>query len=71
MVKLSKCLGSYNTLNGVSNKVLQQIVPNIRKDLNLNVFKIITRVNGSKILTKLISFERKCRFDGRKYKSDQ
>ena len=38
-VKLDKCVGSYNTLNDLSNKVH---VPNKTKDLNINVFDMIT-----------------------------
>ena len=31
----------------------------------LNVFNIITDINQSKILTKHISYESKCKFDGK------
>ena len=37
----------------------------------MNVFNIITGINESKILTKHISFECKCKFDGRKCNSNQ
>ena len=67
-VKLDRCVGRCNTLNDLSNKVC---VPNKTKDLNLNVFNMITRINESKTLTKHISCQCKCRFDGRKYNSDQ
>ena len=61
-VKLDICVGSCNTLNDLSNKVC---VLNKTKDLNLSVFNMITGINDSKTLTKHISCECKCRFDGR------
>ena len=67
-VKLDRCVGSCNTLNDLSNKVC---VPNKTEDLNLSVFNMITGINESKALTKHISCECKCRFDGRKCNSDQ
>ena len=62
-VKLDRCVGSCNTVNDLSNKVC---VPNKTEDLNLRVFNIITEINESKTLTKHISCECKCQFDGRK-----
>ena len=67
-VKLDKCVGSCNTLNDLSNKVC---VPNKTEDLNLSVFNMITGINESKTLTKHISCECKCKFDGRSCNSDQ
>ena len=67
-VKLDKFVGSCNTLNGLSNKVC---VPNETEDLNLSVFNMITGINESKTLTKHISCECKCKFDGRNCNSDQ
>ena len=52
----------------MSNKVC---VPNKIKDLNINVFDMIAVKSESKILTKDISCEYKCRFDGKKCTSDQ
>ena len=46
-------------------------IPNKIENLNLGVFNIITGVNESKILTKHIPCECKCKFDGRKCNSDQ
>ena len=43
----------------------------IKQDLNLSIFNMITGINESKTLTKHISCECKCRFDGRKCNSDQ
>ena len=61
-VKLDRCAGSCNTFNDLSNKVC---VPNKTEDLNLSVFNMITGINKSKTLTKHISCECKCRFDGK------
>ena len=62
-VKVDRYVGSCNTLNDLSNKAC---VPNKTEDLNLRVFKMITGINESKALTKHISCECKCRFDGKK-----
>ena len=51
MVKLGRCVGSYNALNDVFNKVC---IPNKTEDLNLSVFNMITEINKSKTLTKHI-----------------
>ena len=59
-VKLNNCVGSFNTLNNLSNRV-----SNRTEDLNIHVFNMITGNNKSKILTKDISCECKCRFDGK------
>ena len=67
-VKLDRCVGSYNTLNDLSNKVC---VPNKAEDLNLNMFNMVTGINESTTLKKHISYQDKCRFDGRKCNSDQ
>ena len=61
-VKFNKCVGSCNTLNDLSNKVC---VPNKTEDLDLSVFNITTGINESKTLTKNISCECKCKFDGK------
>ena len=67
-VKLDRCVGSCNTLNDLSNKVC---VPNKTEDLNLSVFNMITGINESKTLTKHISCECKCKFDGTRCNSNQ
>ena len=43
----------------------------IKQDLNRTVFNMITGINESKTLTKHISCECKCKFDGRKCNSYQ
>ena len=68
VVKLDRFVESCNTLNDLSNKVC---VPNKIEDLNLSVFNMITGINESKTLTKPLSYESKCKFDGRKCNSDQ
>ena len=65
VTKLDRYVGSYNNL---SNKVC---VPNKTEDLHLCVFNMITEKNESKILTKDISRECKCKFDARKCNSNQ
>ena len=67
-VKLDKCIGSCNTPNDLSNKVC---VPNKTEDLNLSVFNIIAGINQLKTLTKHISCECKCKFDGKECNSNQ
>ena len=66
-VKLDRC-GSCNTPNDLSNKVC---APNKTEDLNPSMFNMITGINESKTLTKHISCEWKCKFDGRKCNSNQ
>ena len=67
-LKLDRFVGSYNTLNNLSNKIC---VPNKTGDLNLSVFNIITGISEPKTLTKHISCEYKCRFGGAICNSDQ
>ena len=67
-VKLDRYVGSCNTLHNLSNKAC---VPNKTEDLNLSVFNMITQINESNTLTKYISCECKCSFDGKKCNSDQ
>ena len=65
---LDRSAASYNTLNDLSNKVR---VTSKTENLNLSVFNIIAGINKSKTLTKHMSCECKCKFDGRKCNSDQ
>ena len=50
---------------GLPNKAW---IPNKTEDLNLSVFDMITGINKLKTLTKHISYDCKCRFDGKKIK---
>ena len=67
-VKLDRCVESCNTLRDLFSKVC---VPNKMKDLNIHVSNMIAGENQSKILTKEISCECKCKFNGRKCNSNQ
>ena len=49
IVKLSKRVGSCNTLSDLTNKVC---VPNKKEDLNLSVLNLITGINESKNVNK-------------------
>ena len=71
-------VGSCNTVILLSVIVLYNLilllllsVSNKTDGLNLSVFNMITGINESKALTKHISCQCKCRFDGRKGNSDQ
>ena len=66
-VKLDGCVGSCNTLNDLSNKVC---VPKKTEDVSLSMSNMITGINESKTLAEHISWECKCKFDGRKCNSD-
>ena len=63
LVKLDRCVGSCNTLNDLSSKVC---APNKTEKLNLSAFNMVTGINESKILTKHVSCECKCKFHGTK-----
>ena len=67
-VNFDRCMGYCNTVNNLSNKMC---IPNKTEDLNLSVFNIITGRNESKILSKHVSCECKCKFDGIKCNSNQ
>ena len=67
VAELDRCIGSYYTLENLSNKVC---VPNKTEDLNLSVFNMITGINES-TLTKHVSSKCKCKFDSRKCHSNQ
>ena len=69
VVNLDRCVGKCNILNALSNKVC---VPNKTEDLNLSVLIMITGIKKPETLTtKHISCERRCKFDARKYNSNQ
>ena len=63
-VKLYRFVGSFTTLNDLSNKVC---VPNKTEDLNLSIFIMITRIIESNTLTKHkhITCKCKCIFVGK------
>ena len=66
-VKLDKCAGNCNTLNYLSKIAC---VSNKTEYFSIHDFNMIKEKNESKILTKYIACEWKCRFDGKKYISD-
>ena len=69
VVNLDRSVGKCKIFNDLSNKVY---VPNKREDLNLSVLNMITGIKKMKTLTtKHISCERRCKFDARKYNSNQ
>ena len=67
-VNLNVCIGSSNTLGNLSSKVC---VPNETEDLNLHVFDMITGINESTTSTKHISCKCECKFDSKKWNSNQ
>ena len=67
-VKVDRCVGSCNTLNALSKRVC---VSNKTENLNLSVFNKIRGINESKTLTRHISCECKCKFDGTICNSNQ
>ena len=72
-VKLDRCVGSCNTLNESIYvfQIKKICVPNKTEELNIHVFNMIAGKNKSKILTKGISCECKCKFDRRKCNSKE
>ena len=70
-VKLGRCGGSRNTINELTKKVFQIKTKQKKlEDLNMHIFNMITGKIESKILTKDILCECKCKFDGRKCNSN-
>ena len=67
-VRLYRRIGSFNTINDLSNKVC---VPKKTQDLNLSLLNMIAGINESKILTKHISCKCKYRFDEKECNSEQ
>ena len=53
-----------NTFNDLSNKVSP---PSKTEDSNLSMLNIITGIDESRTLTKHVSCQCKCKFDGRRY----
>ena len=58
MISLDKCSGSCNILSP------QICVPKKTKDINIKVFNMITNKNYAKAMTKHISCDCKCKFNG-------
>ena len=70
---MSALSNSYRSLscNTIDNPQSRICVSNKKEDVNLKVFDMIKGINESKKLSKDTSYECKCEFDGRKYKSRQ
>ena len=68
MISLNKFNGD---CNGVDSLSTETCVPCETKDLNLNAFNIITRINEVKTLAKHISCVCQCKFDSTTCGSDQ
>ena len=66
-VNLDMCVGSCNTLDGLSSKVC---VPNETEDLNLYFFSMAPGISESRTLAKHISCKCDSRFDGRRFSSN-
>ena len=62
-INLDRCNRSQNTVNDLYNRVC---VPSKTEDLDLSIFNMITEMNELKTVTKHISCECKCKFDGKK-----
>ena len=60
MVSLDKCNRSCNAIDDLSTKIC---VPSETKDVNVKVFRMITRINEVKSLVKHFSCDCKCKFD--------
>ena len=66
--KLDRCVGSFNSLIELSNKVC---IPNKTEDLNLNVLNMTTFIKELKTFGKNISWKCRCTIDWAKCKSTQ
>ena len=58
IINLDRCNGSCNVLGDPSGRIC---VTNKTKDVNINAFNMITRINETKALTKYISC--KCKYN--------
>ena len=63
MGSINKCNESCKTLDDAFGKIC---VPNIIENVNLIVFNMITKANGTQRLMGHVSSLCKCKFDGRK-----
>ena len=68
MVSLDRCNESRNNLGDSSGRIC---FPNKAENVNLNVYKQITKINESKTLIKHISCNCKRKFHDRKRNSNQ
>ena len=68
MINLDRCNGNCNTFDDPSGRIC---VPNNIENVVMDVFNMITKINPSKTLTRLISCKCKCKFDDIKFNSNQ
>ena len=68
MINLDKCNGICNAVNDLFTKIY---VPSKTKDINVEVFNMITKKNEVKMLVKHISFDCKCEFNSKTCNSNQ
>ena len=68
MINLNKCSGNCNAADDLSTKIC---VSGKTEDINVKVFKMVTRINEAKTLIKHISFNFKCRFNSTTCNSNQ
>ena len=69
-VWVDRCMGSCSTLLLIIYPI-KYVFQKKPEDLNLSVFNMMTGINESKTLTKLVSCRCKCKYDGRKCNSNQ
>ena len=63
IINMSRCVGSSNTIEDPYGRIF---VPSQMEDVNMALFNIIKEINESRTLTKFISCECRCEFNGRK-----
>ena len=68
MITLDKCNRSCNVADDISAKIS---VPSKRKDVNVKLLNMITRINEAKTWVKHIAWDCKCKFDGATFKSNK
>ena len=68
MVSVDRCNGSYDTLDSLFGRIC---VLNKPKDINLNAFNMIARINEVKTLIKPCFCDFKCKFNDAKCDSNQ
>ena len=59
-IKINKCSGSYNDINNLHAKLS---VPDVVKNLNVNVFNLISRTNKKRHIKWLEAYKCRCRLD--------
>ena len=68
MISLNKCIGSCNSVDDLSTKIC---VPSKTKDVNVQVFNMITNRNEAETMVKYIPCDWICKFNSTTCNSDQ